>query len=253
MTMAFPDEAVAAVANFRQGSMSSRVHDLLREAIIQLRLRPGNLLSETELARQFGVSRQPVREAFIKLAEAGLVEIRPQREKLRAPAQAGGADPGALGDLGQRPPRSDPGVGGIETRGDAEDREAFGKLSGNILGAVHGEVDAPVEQGALDLADEPRLVVARSRDGDAAALVAGGADGDELGGDGEGVEDVLCLGEREGAAPGPDAQLLGLAGAVGVQSRRPSARRSGVTCASAPSGSVAESRPKRSRSTETWR
>ncbi|MCB9966193.1 MAG: GntR family transcriptional regulator [Geminicoccaceae bacterium] len=77
--MAFPDEAVAAVANFRQGSMSSRVHDLLREAIIQLRLRPGNLLSETELARQFGVSRQPVREAFIKLAEAGLVEIRPQR------------------------------------------------------------------------------------------------------------------------------------------------------------------------------
>lgn len=79
MELAFSQDAVAAVASFRQGSMSSRVYDLLREAIIQLKLRPGNLLSETELARQFGVSRQPVREAFIKLAEAGLVEIRPQR------------------------------------------------------------------------------------------------------------------------------------------------------------------------------
>jgi DNA-binding GntR family transcriptional regulator len=44
-----------------------------------LRLRPGDPLSEAEIARQLGVSRQPVREAFIKLAEAGLVEIRPQR------------------------------------------------------------------------------------------------------------------------------------------------------------------------------
>jgi GntR family transcriptional regulator, rspAB operon transcriptional repressor len=51
----------------------------LRAAIVTLRLPPGQALSETEIARQFGVSRQPVREAFIKLAEAGLVEIRPQR------------------------------------------------------------------------------------------------------------------------------------------------------------------------------
>ncbi len=79
MDVAFSQDAVAAVANFRQGSMSSRVYDLLREAIIQLKLRPGNLLSETELAKQLGVSRQPVRESFIKLAEAGLVEVRPQR------------------------------------------------------------------------------------------------------------------------------------------------------------------------------
>jgi DNA-binding GntR family transcriptional regulator len=51
----------------------------LRSAIVTLRLPPGQALSETEIAKQFGVSRQPVREAFIKLAEAGLVEIRPQR------------------------------------------------------------------------------------------------------------------------------------------------------------------------------
>jgi GntR family transcriptional regulator, rspAB operon transcriptional repressor len=63
----------------RHGSVTNQVYDLLRDAIIQLRLRPGNPLSETELARQLKVSRQPVREAFIKLAEAGLVEVRPQR------------------------------------------------------------------------------------------------------------------------------------------------------------------------------
>jgi DNA-binding GntR family transcriptional regulator len=63
----------------RHSSMALRVYDAVRGAIVQLQLRPGHLLSEAELARQLGVSRQPVREAFIKLAEAGLVEVRPQR------------------------------------------------------------------------------------------------------------------------------------------------------------------------------
>jgi len=63
----------------RQGTRGNRVFDAIRQAIVQLRLRPGNLLSEAEVARQLGVSRQPVREAFIKLAEVGLVEVRPQR------------------------------------------------------------------------------------------------------------------------------------------------------------------------------
>jgi len=63
----------------RAGRMGNRVFDALRQAIVQLRLRPGNPLSEADVARQLGVSRQPVREAFIKLAEVGLVEVRPQR------------------------------------------------------------------------------------------------------------------------------------------------------------------------------
>ena len=51
----------------------------LRHAIVALELKPGEALSEAEIAHRFGVSRQPVREAFIKLSEAGLVEIRPSR------------------------------------------------------------------------------------------------------------------------------------------------------------------------------
>lgn len=66
----------------RQATMGQRVLESIRAGIVQLRLRPGHLLSEAEVARQLGVSRQPVREAFIKLAEVGLVEIRPQRGTL---------------------------------------------------------------------------------------------------------------------------------------------------------------------------
>lgn len=63
----------------RPATMGNRVFEALRLAIVRLQLRPGNLLSEAEVAKQLGVSRQPVREAFIKLAEIGLVEVRPQR------------------------------------------------------------------------------------------------------------------------------------------------------------------------------
>lgn len=51
----------------------------LRQGIVELHLRPGAALSEKDIAARFGVSRQPVREAFIKLSEARLVEIRPSR------------------------------------------------------------------------------------------------------------------------------------------------------------------------------
>ena len=66
-------------ASARLGRMGTRVFDAVRAAIVQLRFRPGNLLSEADVARQLGVSRQPVREAFIKLAEIGLVDVKPQR------------------------------------------------------------------------------------------------------------------------------------------------------------------------------
>ncbi len=76
------DNATPAPAAARQPTVAARVFDVLRQAIVQLQVRPGHLLSEADIAKQLGVSRQPVREAFIKLAEARLVEIRPQRGTL---------------------------------------------------------------------------------------------------------------------------------------------------------------------------
>ena len=55
------------------------IYGLLRHDIVMLRLRPGERLSENELAARFGTSRAPVREALIRLVEDGLIEVRPQR------------------------------------------------------------------------------------------------------------------------------------------------------------------------------
>ncbi|MFC5307200.1 GntR family transcriptional regulator [Azospirillum picis] len=59
--------------------IARRVYRVLRNAIVTMQFRPGQALSEQEIADQLGVSRQPVREAFIKLSEGGLLTIRPQR------------------------------------------------------------------------------------------------------------------------------------------------------------------------------
>jgi DNA-binding GntR family transcriptional regulator len=60
-------------------SIGTQLYHHLRQAIIRGELRPGQALSESEIARQNSTSRQPVREAFIKLSEERLVSIQPQR------------------------------------------------------------------------------------------------------------------------------------------------------------------------------
>lgn len=60
-------------------AVAPQLHRKLRERIVACELTPGQRISETEVATTYGVSRQPVREAFIKLAEESLVVVRPQR------------------------------------------------------------------------------------------------------------------------------------------------------------------------------
>lgn len=62
----------------RGGSVRDQVYALIRQAIVSLDLVPGQALSENELAGEYGVSRTPVREALIRLADDGLVEVVPQ-------------------------------------------------------------------------------------------------------------------------------------------------------------------------------
>lgn len=71
-----------------------QVLERLREAILALELVPGTVLARQALAEQFGVSQTPVREALLRLAEEGLVDVFPQhatlvsRIDLRAARQA---------------------------------------------------------------------------------------------------------------------------------------------------------------------
>lgn len=58
---------------------ASQIFGFIRDAIISMELLPGQMISETALAQQFGVSRTPVREALIQLSNIGFVEVLPQR------------------------------------------------------------------------------------------------------------------------------------------------------------------------------
>jgi len=62
----------------RQRTNRRRVYETLRRKLLTLELPPGAALSENELAAAWGVSRTPVREGLILLAEEGLVQVFPQ-------------------------------------------------------------------------------------------------------------------------------------------------------------------------------
>ena len=68
--------------------------EVIREAIMDGRLEPGQRLKEEELARELGISRTPVREALLILQTDGLVEAHPNRA---ATVRSYGLDD--LGDL----------------------------------------------------------------------------------------------------------------------------------------------------------
>ncbi|WP_068118333.1 GntR family transcriptional regulator [Tropicimonas marinistellae] len=63
-------------------AIGPQLHALLRDRVVRNDLQPGTRISESEIAREYSISRQPVREAFIKLAEENLIEIRPQRSTI---------------------------------------------------------------------------------------------------------------------------------------------------------------------------
>lgn len=75
-----PDDASAfdAPVVLRRVTSATQIFDALRNEIVALKLPPGTALVDRTLVERFGVSRTPVREALIRLAEIGLVDVRPQ-------------------------------------------------------------------------------------------------------------------------------------------------------------------------------
>lgn len=61
------------------GSAGNQVYARLKQQIVNLELPPGTSLSEKETSVLFQVSRTPVRESFVRLAQEGLVLVLPQR------------------------------------------------------------------------------------------------------------------------------------------------------------------------------
>ncbi|MCG5241537.1 GntR family transcriptional regulator [Azospirillum doebereinerae] len=68
----------ASASRERGITAAQQVYQQLRAEIVGLRRKPGEPLSEKELAQAHGISRTPVREAMLKLAAERLVEVFPQ-------------------------------------------------------------------------------------------------------------------------------------------------------------------------------
>jgi GntR family transcriptional regulator, rspAB operon transcriptional repressor len=62
----------------RAATAASKIYTDLRTQLVSLQRRPGEAISEAEIALSYGVSRTPVREAILKLSDEGLLEIFPQ-------------------------------------------------------------------------------------------------------------------------------------------------------------------------------
>lgn len=63
----------------KRETLSDHAYQVIREAIVALRLEPGQLVFEAELGSTLGVSRTPIREAFRRLIAEELIEVQPQR------------------------------------------------------------------------------------------------------------------------------------------------------------------------------
>ena len=73
-----PSEARLAPLDRFSGSLGQRVYQTLREAILSLAYRPGEILRKPEICDALGVSRSPVADAVARLAAEGLVDVVPQ-------------------------------------------------------------------------------------------------------------------------------------------------------------------------------
>lgn len=73
-----PSEARLLPLDRFSGSLGQRVYQTLREAILSLAYRPGEILRKPEICDALGVSRSPVADAVARLAAEGLVDVVPQ-------------------------------------------------------------------------------------------------------------------------------------------------------------------------------
>jgi DNA-binding GntR family transcriptional regulator len=60
------------------GSLAQRAYLSLKEAILSIAYRPGEILRKGDICEVLGISRSPVSEAIARLAAEGLVEVVPQ-------------------------------------------------------------------------------------------------------------------------------------------------------------------------------
>src|SRR5215216_1189136 len=78
---------MASVAAKR--SATDRAYDFTKQRVLDSTYAGGDLLTEGEVADALGLSRTPVREAFLRLQGEGLLRLYPKRGALVVPVSVG--------------------------------------------------------------------------------------------------------------------------------------------------------------------
>jgi DNA-binding GntR family transcriptional regulator len=83
--MGTDEAATGQIDGLSDFSLTGRVYGLLKQEILRVDRKPGDLLGEADLAARYGVSKTPVREALRLLARDGWVVVLPRKGYLIRP------------------------------------------------------------------------------------------------------------------------------------------------------------------------
>ncbi|MFE7650292.1 GntR family transcriptional regulator [Streptomyces phaeoluteigriseus] len=124
--------------------LRERAYAAIRDAIVAGEIEPGAVVRDADLAERLGLSRAPVREAFARLVDEGLLESKPQSYTRVTPVVAGdvrdaAAVVGAMHELVTRAAVPRLFAADIEAMRAANERFGAAVDAGDVEGALHAD------------------------------------------------------------------------------------------------------------------
>ncbi|MCX5335053.1 GntR family transcriptional regulator [Streptomyces sp. NBC_00140] len=124
--------------------LRDRAYEAIRDAIVAGELEPGAAVRDADLAERLGLSRAPVREAFSRLVDEGLLESKPQSYTRVTPLMAGevrdaAAVVGAMHELVTRVAVPRLFAADVETMRTANERFAAAVAAGDVDTALQAD------------------------------------------------------------------------------------------------------------------
>lgn len=131
-----------------RGAAKDRAHDYVKRQVLTGAFPGGELISEGEVAAALGMSRTPVREAFLRLEAEGLLRLYPQRGALVVPVSS----EEARAVIEARQVLEQFAAGKVIRRGPAAREAVFERLSAQL----HRQRDAAVRSDWEEFSDADR-------------------------------------------------------------------------------------------------
>ncbi|WP_326669613.1 GntR family transcriptional regulator [Streptomyces canus] len=124
--------------------LRDRAYASIRDAIVAGEIEPGAVVRDADLAERLGLSRAPVREAFARLVDDGLLESKPQSytrvtQVVAAEVRDAAAVVGAMHELVTRVAVPRLFAADIETMRAANERFAAAVTAGDVDAALHAD------------------------------------------------------------------------------------------------------------------